>query len=353
MHVDANQDKDSSRLLEVLSTAVILLDGELRVRCLNPAAENLFEVSKRQVSGVYWPEVIRADPDCVTRIEAALQSGNPHLVREQELWTTSGHHLTVDCSVTPTGENELVLEFVQIDHHLRISREEHLLEQQQSARELLRGLAHEIKNPLAGLRGAAQLLERELEEPEHKEYTQVIIGEADRLRNLVNRMLGPNNVPDMQSVNIHEILERVRNLVQAEAYAGLAIDRQYDPSIPEFTADSEMLVQAFLNILRNAAQSGASRILLHTAAQRQFAIGHTRHKLVIRIDIIDNGQGIPADLQERIFYPMVTGRAEGTGLGLSIAQSMINQHQGVIECQSQPNETVFTVYLPLEVIDGD
>lgn len=353
MHVDAYQDKDLSRLLEALNTAVVLLDSELGVRCLNPAAENLFEVSKRQVIDAYWPEVIKADPDCVKRIEAALDSGNPHMVREQELWTTSGHHITVDCSVTPIGGDELVLEFVQIDHHLRISREEHLVVQQQSARELLRGLAHEIKNPLGGLRGAAQLLERELVQPEQKEYTQVIIGEADRLRNLVNRMLGPNSVPDMQSVNIHEVLERVRNLVNAEAYAGLTIKRQYDPSIPEFMADSEMLVQAFLNILRNAAQSGASRITLHTTAQRQFSIWNTRHKLVIRIDVTDNGPGIPADLQERIFYPMVSGRAKGTGLGLSIAQSLINQHQGVIECQSEPAETVFTVFLPLEVLDGD
>ena len=176
-------------------------------------------------------------------------------------------------------------------------------------------------------------------------------GEADRLRNLVNRMLGPNNVPAKQPVNIHQILEHVRSLVDAENYPGLVIERQYDPSIPELRADSELLVQAFLNLVRNAAEAGAARIALRTRTERQFTIGHNRYKLVLRIDVIDDGPGIPAELQEKIFYPMVTGRATGSGLGLSIAQTLINQHQGIIEFTSAAGNTVFTVFLPLEVMN--
>ena len=177
----------------------------------------------------------------------------------------------------------------------------------------------------------------------------IATGEADRLRNLVNRMLGPNNVPAKQPVNIHQILEHVRSLVDAENYPGLVIERQYDPSIPELRADSELLVQAFLNLVRNAAEAGAARIALRTRTERQFTIGHNRYKLVLRIDVIDDGPGVPAELQEKIFYPMVTGRAEGSGLGLSIAQTLINQHQGIIEFTSAAGNTVFTVFLPLEV----
>jgi two-component system nitrogen regulation sensor histidine kinase GlnL len=241
------------------------------------------------------------------------------------------------------------LEIVQVDRHLRIAHEEHLLTQQRAARDLMRGMAHEIKNPLGGLRGAAQLLEGELEQPELHEYTRVIIGEADRLRNLVDRMLGPNNVPANRTINIHQVMEQVRSLVDAECYPHLELKREYDPSIPDLQADSELLVQALLNLVRNAAQAGATTIILRSRTQRQFTIGHIRHKLVIRIDIIDNGPGIPAELQSKIFYPMVTGRPEGTGLGLSIAQSLINQHHGIIEFTSEPTNTVFTVFLPLEV----
>ena len=215
---------------------------------------------------------------------------------------------------------------------------------------MVRGLAHEIKNPLGGLRGAAQLLEREIDEASLKEYTQIIIGEADRLQNLLNRMLGPNDVPDIQSTNIHTVLERVRELVQAEAGESLQVQQDYDPSLPELQADPELLVQAVLNIVRNAAQAleGKGDITLRTRVKRQFNIGVRKHRLVAVIDIIDNGPGIESDLQEKIFYPMITTRDEGTGLGLSIAQSLISRHQGLIECYSQPGNTVFTILLPLE-----
>ena len=340
----------SNQLLEALNTAVLLLDESLLLVYLNPAAENLFEISRRQVLGHYLPDIVRADAAAVSRLQDAMRAQRSFTERELALYTaTTGQRMTVDCVVTPLSRRELLLETMQVDHHLRIALEENLLSQQQAARELLRGLAHEIKNPLGGLRGAAQLLESELQQDDLKEYTRVIIGEADRLRNLVNRMLGPNNVPAKQPVNIHQILEHVRSLVDAENYPGLTIAREYDPSIPDLWADSELLVQAFLNLVRNAAEAGAERIALRTRTERQFTIGHNRYKLVLRIDVIDNGPGIPPELQEKIFYPMVTGRAEGSGLGLSIAQTLINQHQGIIEFTSASGNTVFTVFLPLEV----
>jgi two-component system nitrogen regulation sensor histidine kinase GlnL len=218
-------------------------------------------------------------------------------------------------------------------------------------------MAHEIKNPLGGIRGSAQLLERMLDNPELKEYTTIIIEEVDRLRNLVDKMLGPNKLPERLETNIHEVLERVRSLIMVEAAEKLNIIRDYDPSIPEFLADKEQLIQVILNISRNAMQALLSKrqvnspaeITLSTRAVRQFTIGHTKHRLVLHISIIDNGPGIPEDIRESLFLPMVSGRAEGTGLGLSIAQSIINQHQGIIECDSTLGKTHFSIYLPLEL----
>ena len=219
-------------------------------------------------------------------------------------------------------------------------------------RSLVRGLAHEIKNPLGGLRGAAQLLERQLPSEELKEFTQVIIGEADRLQNLLDRMLGPNTPPNMRMINIHSVLERVRTLVEAEnaSLPGIELERDYDPSIPDVYGDAEQLIQVVLNLVRNAIQAlgQEGRIVLRTRTQRQVTLGQKVHRLVLRVDIVDNGPGIPEPLQNDIFYPMVTGRADGTGLGLPIAQSVINHHGGLIECASRPGETVFTIYLPLE-----
>ncbi|MFC1773645.1 nitrogen regulation protein NR(II) [Pseudomonadota bacterium] len=346
---EADLEYPSTSVLEVLNTAVLLLDDELNLVYLNPAAENLFEISRRQVVGQSWPEVTRTEQPSVVRMLQALLAQQPFTERELELVTATGRRITVDRTVTPLTEGDLLLEITQVDRHLRIAHEEHLLTQQRAARDLMRGMAHEIKNPLGGLRGAAQLLESELEQSELTEYTGVIIREADRLRNLVDRMLGPNNLPQMRWLNIHEILEHVRSLVDAESYPGLTLKREYDPSIPELEADPELLIQAILNLVRNAAQAGADTVTLRSRTRRQFTIGNTRYKLVIRLDVIDNGPGIPVDMQEKIFYPMVTGRAEGTGLGLSIAQSLVNQHNGIIEFTSEPGNTVFTLFLPLEI----
>ena len=340
------------QLLEILNTAVLLLNEQLQLVYLNPAAENLFEISQRQVHRHRWSEVMPVSPPMMDRLALALREQQSFTERELGLHTAMGHYMTVDCSVTPIDRGNLLLEVTQVDRHLRIAHEEHLLVQQRAARELLRGLAHEIKNPLGGLRGAAQLLAKELANVELKEYTRVITGEADRLTRLVDRMLGPNNVMETKIINIHQVLEHVRSLVDAEGYSGLVIRQQYDPSIPELSADYELLVQAVLNLVRNAAQAGADQIVLRTRTQRQFTIAQRCYKLVIRIEVIDNGPGIPIDMQETIFYPMITGRADGTGLGLSIAQSMVNQHKGIIEFVSEPGQTKFTIFLPLEVSNG-
>ena len=336
------------RLLELQNTAIVLLDGDFRLRYLNPAAEDLFQVSRRRIRGQAWQQLVR-DEVLHAQLRKVLEHYASFTERERELETAAGDTMVVDLTVTAAGGDELLLELVRRDRYVRIAHEEQLLAQQRAARELLRGMAHEIKNPLGGLRGAAQLLASELADEGQKEYTGVIMREADRLRNLVNRMLGPNDLPQRRPTNIHQVLEHVRSLVEAEGLDGVELVREYDPSIPELLADAEQLIQVVLNLVRNALQAGATRVELRTRSERQFTIGSTRHRLVARIDIIDNGRGIDEDMKEQIFYPMVTGRAEGTGLGLSIAQSLVNRHEGIIEFESEPGRTVFSIYLPLEV----
>lgn len=341
------------RILENLSTAVLLLNGQFRLCYMNPAGEMLFQTSVRRGQRLTLGEIIPGNGTFLALLAKSCQSGHPFTEREMLLRLPSEESITVDCTVTPLPESELqghlLLELAHVDRHLRIAREESLLSQQAASRALVRGLAHEIKNPLGGLRGAAQLLERELPSESLKEYTGVIIREADRLRVLVDHMLGPNRPAERRAVNVYEVLERVRKLVVAEAPQGIVIRRDYDPSIPPVQADPNQLIQAVLNIVRNAVQAlgESGTIILRTRVQRQFTIGQRRYKLVLRLEVADNGPGIPSEVQEHLFYPMVTGRAHGTGLGLSIAQSLINQHGGLIEARSEPGETVFTLLLPL------
>jgi two-component system nitrogen regulation sensor histidine kinase GlnL len=286
-------------------------------------------------------------------LSATLTSGEVVSQRGCLLELPDAADLRVNCTFTPILDSGfmsgVLVELIQIDHQMRIEQEELLIEQQQATQALLRGLAHEIKNPLGGLRGAAQLLEGEIADDSLKEYTRIIIGEADRLQALIDRMLGPNNLPAIQAVNIHEVLQRVRELVQVESGATLQISQDYDPSLPDMQADPDLLVQAILNIVRNAAQAldGKGEIKLRTRVRRNFNIGTRKHRLVARIEIVDDGPGIDEALRGQIFYPMITSRHGGTGLGLSIAQSLISRHQGLIQCSSKPGETVFTILLPL------
>lgn len=348
-------------LLDNLCTAVFLLDSDLRVKYFNPAAEMLLRVSHKRIENHAFNELFtKVDDTLLSECFAILKTGHTYTQRESEFSLFDSTQILVDCTVSSAlidGEVCLIVEMQQKDRLLRISREEQLHENQETAKILIRGLAHEIKNPLGGIRGAAQLLDSELGEPDLHEYTRVIIEEADRLRSLVDRMLGTNKVLNLTEVNIHEILERVCSLINAESGRKVHLIKDYDPSIPELKGDKSQLIQGFLNIAKNALQALARQvkegeeasITFRTRALRQFTIGHTRHKLVIRIEIIDNGPGIPKDLLQSIFYPMISGRPEGTGLGLSITQSIFTKHDGLVECESKPGETNFIVYLPLEL----
>jgi len=297
-------------------------------------------------------------PTNTTLFDDILQRLNLHepLVDREFILERLNQSITVNLSATPLMEDgelsEILIELQQVDRHLRITKEEQLLAQQNTSRLLVRGLAHEIKNPLGGLRGAAQLLDLELSDPELKEYTQIIIAESDRLQDLMDKMLGPNKPAHKSLLNIHEVLERVRQLVAVEANKAIALITDYDPSIPDLYADKNQLIQALLNIVRNAVQAikYEGEIIIRTRIGRHMTIGRKRYKLVIKIDIIDSGPGIKPELMDQIFYPMITSRAEGTGLGLSIAQSLINQHNGLIECESEPGNTTFSIYLPLEIL---
>jgi len=345
-------------LLDNLTTAILLLDADLQLEYMNPAAEMLLAVSGQRFHGQHVGELFNESPEALSSLQQAVSSASPFTRREAVLTTHSGQVLTVDYAATPVQNRAgtyLLLEILPRDRLLRITKEEAQLSKQETTKMLVRGLAHEIKNPLGGIRGAAQLLARELNEPGQKDYTDVIIEEADRLRNLVDRMLGSNKLPSLTLTNIHEVLERVCQLVDMESQGGITLIRDYDPSIPDLLIDREQMIQAVLNIVRNAMQALAStspphdsRITLRSRAQRQLTIGHTRHRLACKVEIIDNGPGIAAELQETIFYPMVSGRADGTGLGLAITQNIISQHQGLIECESQPGNTVFSLLLPIE-----
>lgn len=345
--------RTEQRVLDNLNTAVLLFNEGLELKYINPAGEILLEVSARHIVGQPVQRLFPESRDFVLALTRSLHSGHPYTERGARLRMPDLRQVTVDVTVTPLLERhdlELLIEMLQVDRHMRIAREESLIAQYNNTRMLMRGLAHEINNPLGGLRGAAQLLERELEDDTLTEYTRVIIGEADRLQSLLSRMLGPNALPLKRNINIHEVTERVRALLQAEAGAGVAILRDYDPSIPELYADPDQLIQAVLNITRNALQAlnGKGTILLQTRTQRHFTLGRRTHRLAVQINIIDSGPGIPPDMIEKIFYPMISGRHGGTGLGLPIAQSIVNQHGGLIECSSRPGQTVFSIILPLE-----
>jgi two-component system nitrogen regulation sensor histidine kinase GlnL len=347
-------------ILDSLSTAIVLVDSDLLICHMNPAAEALLAMSCESNTGEPITYFFYESDETDRQLKIAANQANHYTKRHAEWRLLSGGSVTVDYTVTPFGDHDgLIIEIQPIDRLLRISREEMLTSSHETSRNLIRGMAHEIKNPLGGIRGAAQLLARELPNSNLAEYTSIIIDEADRLRNLVDRMLGPNQLPKWQSLNIHEAIERVANIIKAESHDVIKIVRDYDPSIPELQGDKEMLIQALLNIVRNAMQALMEAkvhngvIQLRTRIQRQYTIGRKHHPLICRIDIIDNGPGIPEHMIENIFYPMISGRAEGTGLGLTISQHLIHQHHGLIECHSEPGNTRFSLYLPMETYHAE
>lgn len=342
-------------LLDSMSTAVLAIDESVNIVYLNSAAEQLLGVSQRKATGQRLTRVLTIPDTLFARLREALGNTQPFTDRQITVEPHGQDPQIVDISLSPYRIGDtlvgLLLEILPIDRPLRIARDEALLAQQEHARSLLRGLAHEIKNPLGGLRGAAQLLEKQLPDPELSEYTNIIIREADRLQSLIDRMLGPTSRPRRQQLNVHEVLEHVRKIVIAAAPDGVHVRFDYDPSIPEFMTDRDRLVQVILNIAGNALQAlGESGVLLfRSRVISNFTIGGTKHPLVASISIHDNGPGVPQDISDQIFYPMVTGTDHGTGLGLSIAQSTMNQLGGLIECSSEPGDTTFTVLIPLEL----
>lgn len=347
------------QVLDNLSTAVILFDRDLRLTGINSAGEDLLSVSQRRVMG-HNPDGIIAPPSLLHEmIERCLKTGHPYTERGLPLVLQNEHSITVDCKVTPVLEdeecNQIIVELVDADTLQRVMREENLAMLHDAARESIRGMAHEIKNPLGGIRGAAQLLEHELDNGHSEliEYTSIIIQEADRLRNFIDRMLASDRKITTTKVNIHELLEYVCSLVEAEYKEAFDIERDYDPSLPDLQADREQVIQAMLNVVQNAIQAAGplGHVCLRTRILRQFTIQKRVHRLVIRVDIVDDGPGIPPEIETGIFYPMITGRPEGTGLGLSIAQSIINLHGGMIEYERTDEKTIFSIFLPTEQED--
>ena len=346
---------DEPIVLDSLATAVVAIDHAMRIRYVNNAAEQLLGVSARKVVGQRLTRALTIPDSLFGRIRETLQNGQPFTDRHVTVEPHGRDPQVVDLSLSPYRPEDslsgLILEINLIDRPQRIARDEAMLAQQDTARSLLRGLAHEIKNPLGGLRGAAQLLDRQLPDIELSEYTQIIIREADRLQGLIDRMLGPTTRPRRERVNLHEVLEHVRKIVIAGAPEGVEIRFDYDPSIPECLTDRDRLVQVILNIAGNALQaiSAFGRITFRSRIVSNFTIGGSRHSLVACLEINDNGPGVPETLIDQIFYPMVSGTDHGTGLGLSIAQSTMNQLGGLIECDSEPGNTTFTVLIPVEI----
>lgn len=356
-----NSTVSGNALLEQLSTAVLLLDEQLCVLYANPAAEQLFATSrghllKRSITLFFWEDV-----DCLDALNSALLDQRPYTRREARLhFPSTAQVTTIDYTATPFSApghqgKQLLVELLPQDRVLRLSREDSLFTAHQVTRALVRGVAHEVKNPLGGIRGAAQLLARQLSVPELREYTDVIIDETDRLSHVVDRMLGPRQQLDFARINIHQVLERVRLILQAEVGDAIRLVCDYDPSLPELYADLDRLIQVVLNIVRNAAQAlqenpslRPAEIILRSRALRQFTIGTQCHRLVCLVEVEDNGPGIDSQLLETLFYPMVTGRAQGTGLGLPIAQAIMQEHDGLIECDSTWGRTVFRILIPFE-----
>lgn len=333
-----------------LTTAIMVLDAQLQVQHFNTACCALLSIGEKRLQNHYFPALFQFSDLHASHLVSTLTTKQGFGVSDVNCVLPDGRHILIDitASALETELPALLIELRQVDQQRKISMESLQQHQHLAARELIRGLAHEIKNPLGGLRGAAQLLEETLNE-EQKEYTQLIIAQADRLRNLVDRLLGPYKPPQRLVSNMHQIIERVSQLAQMDNPSGVQFVRDYDPSIPDFLLDPELIEQSLLNIVRNAQQvlPNGGQIVLQSRILHQHTIHGRRHRLVATIKVIDNGPGIPADIKDTLFYPMVSGKPGGTGLGLSIAQTLIHQHDGWIDCESWPGRTEFTLYLPI------
>jgi len=341
-------------LIGALTTGIVMLDSDLCVVYANVAAQDLLAASVNQARGKPFLSVVIAAESLGTLMRRAVETGET--LSERELTVQAGplgrEHRVIDVTMTPLDSEfdrkYLLLEIADATQRQRITRENELISRLDSSRQMVRQLAHEIKNPLGGLRGAAQLLERELHE-HLREYTGIIISEADRLTALVDSMIGPARAPQKTLINVHELCEHVYRLLRSEARGGVLVERDYDPSLPNAEVDANQIIQALLNIGRNAllAIGERGRIVIRTRIAANVNIGATRHKLAASLSVEDNGPGVPPELADTIFFPLVTGRANGTGLGLAVSQDLVTRHGGLIEFESKPGRTVFTILLPL------
>jgi two-component system nitrogen regulation sensor histidine kinase GlnL len=348
--------------LDLLATLVAVVTADGAVLFANSALEDALGISRRAIEGSNFPNCF-TEPTVLQNALAGASS-NQFATLRYDAWlmkpggnsTGNGDPLQVHVVVAQTDQpGEFVIELLPLDTQARQDREERLIDQAEANKELIRNLAHEIKNPLGGIRGAAQLLEMEIESRELKEYTKVIIHEADRLQTLVDRLLAPHRRPHVVGdVNIHEVCERVRSLIVAEFPKGLKVVRDYDTSIPDFRGDREQLIQAVLNVAHNACEAlaeritaGDAQITLRTRVARQVTFGKQRYRLALELHVIDNGPGVPEAIRDRIFFPLVSGREGGSGLGLTLAQTFVQQHHGLIECDSVPGRTDFKILIPL------
>ena len=319
---------------------------------MNPSAEDLLGISAKRAQGESLLRLVDDEPELRDILGRVVNTGD-HYANEMRLGPTEAHaeERIVDCHVSPLEGSAaaLLVEMTDVTRRSKISRENALLIQHGAGRHMVRQLAHEIKNPLGGIRGAAQLLSRQFGETELTEYTDVIISETDRLAALVDTLLGPGGPPNKQPLNVHELLEYVARIIEAEDRKKLVFRREYDPGLPLIDMDRDQMVQALLNLVRNAATAleGQGTITLRTRAVTNFTIGDTRHRVIASVEIEDDGPGIPKDMQDSVFYPLVTSRPDGTGLGLPAAQELVSRHGGLIEFESRPGKTVFFVLIPL------
>lgn len=348
-------DFDRYTVFDALSTLVAVVNADGTVLFANSALEDTLGMSRRVIVGRYFPDLFTEAQPLLSALQSAVSQDFAAVRYDTGLLRFARDALPVHVMVSCNEGDQVMVELLPLELQTRQDREERLTEQAQTNKELVRNLAHEIKNPLGGIRGAAQLLQLELDSQDLSEYTQVIIHEADRLQSLVDRLLAPHRRPHLVGdVNIHEVCERVRTLIVSEFPEGLRVLQDYDASIPEFRGDREQLIQAVLNIAQNACQALAQRIqekdatlVLRTRIARQVTLGKQRYRLALELHVIDNGPGVPDAIKQRIFYPLVSGREGGSGLGLTLAQTFVQQHFGTIDCDSVPGRTDFKILIPL------
>ncbi|MBT8135628.1 MAG: PAS domain-containing protein [Gammaproteobacteria bacterium] len=335
-------------IVDALATAIVVLDAREQIRRMNPAAETLLGISNERATGKTFGELLPGNQEFELELRRVSNDGVASVRRELELVVGQDESRIVDCRTSPMGDG-LLVELLDAEPRLAINREIALLAQQSVSRNITRQLAHEIRNPLGGLRGAAQLLQRQLASPEQQDYTRVIIEEADRLNSLADSMLGPDQPLSRKAVNIHQLTNRVCELLKGEASPTIEVTEDYDPSLPEPGLDANLVTQALLNIGRNAIQAlgAGGKLMVRTRAETNYMLRGKRRALVARIDFEDDGPGVAEEIRDTLFYPLITARRGGTGLGLAVAQELIQRHDGLVQLRSAGAPTIFSVYLPV------